>query len=65
MLSFDGAANVGSHWQIHLGAQAPYGEEGEYRPPAEVTTVRVGELSADLSPLLYDVNVLSWARYSF
>ncbi len=65
VLSFDAAANVGSRWQVHLGAQAPYGEEGEYRPPAEVTTVRVGDLSADLSPLLYDVNVLSWARYSF
>ena len=65
VLSVDASANLGSRWQVHLGAQAPYGEEGEYRPPASVTTVSVGELSADLSPLLYDVNALGWARYSF
>lgn len=64
-VSVDSHANVGSRWALHLGAQLPFGAEGEYRPPAEVTTVRVGELSADLSPLLYDANLLAWARYSF
>jgi hypothetical protein len=65
IVSLDSAYLLGDRWTLHAGAQIPYGEDGEYSPPASVTTLQVGDYSADLSPLLFDVNALLWARYAF
>ncbi len=61
----DAYANVGSHATVHLGAQIPFGEDGEFRPAAEDLTYSSGAYSADLSGLLPDATLLGWVRYSF
>lgn len=66
----DAYANVGAHATIHLGAQIPFGEDGEFRPAAEdlsytAGTALTGFYTADLSGLLPDATVLGWVRYSF
>lgn len=61
----DAYANVGSHATVHVGAQIPFGTDGEFRPAAEDMSFSAGEYSADLSGLLPDATLLGWVRYSF
>jgi hypothetical protein len=59
------SANVGSHAVVNVGAQIPFGADGEFRPAKEDLTYAVADLEADLSPLLPDATLLAWVRYSF
>ncbi|MDP2308263.1 MAG: hypothetical protein Q8P18_19750 [Pseudomonadota bacterium] len=61
----DAYANVGPHATVHLGAQIPFGQDGEFRPADEALSYTAGTYSADLSGLLPDATVLGWVRYSF
>jgi hypothetical protein len=57
--------NLGSHTSVNLGAQIPFGADGEYHPAAEDLTYQAGDASADLSGLLPAATALGWARYAF
>ena len=59
------SALVGSHATVNLGAQIPFGEDGEFRPAADDLTFTAGTLSADLSGLVPDATMLGWVRYNF
>lgn len=61
----DVSYTLGDHWAIHLGAQVPFGEDGEYRPPAEALAVTTSKFTVDMSGLLYDAALQGWVRYSF
>jgi len=59
------SALVGSHATVNLGAQIPFGEDGEFRPAADDLAFTAGTLSADLSGLVPDATLLGWVRYNF
>jgi hypothetical protein len=61
----DAYANVGSHATVHIGAQIPFGKDGEFRPADEDMSYTAGTYTADLSGLVPDATVLGWVRYSF
>lgn len=61
--------NVGRRIAWHVGAQVPFGKEGEFRPGLADTSVSVVgpgvNAAADLSSLVPTATVQSWLRYSF
>ncbi|MES2641492.1 MAG: hypothetical protein V4850_18515 [Myxococcota bacterium] len=61
----DAYANVGAHATVHIGAQIPFGKDGEFRPADEDMSYTAGTYTADLSGLVPDATVLGWVRYSF
>ena len=54
-----------SYAVVNVGAQIPFGVDGEFRPATEDLTFSAGTVSADLSGLLPDATLLGWVRYSF
>jgi hypothetical protein len=56
---------VGTHTSLNVGAQIPFGKDGEYHPSAERLQYTVGTATADLSGLLPTATALAWARYAF
>lgn len=61
----DASVLVGDRAEVHLGAQVPFGTDGEYRPSDELLRYEVGSASVDLSGLIPDATLLGWVRYSF
>ncbi len=65
MLIPDVGYNLGQHASAHVSAQIPFGEDGEFRPPAsELKTELAGEI-IDFSGQLPDATLTAWVRYSF
>ncbi|MBM4366753.1 MAG: hypothetical protein FJ102_11105 [Deltaproteobacteria bacterium] len=56
---------VGDRVAVHVGAQIPFGKEGEFVPPDELFEVAVGDASLDLSGFVPAATLNAWARYSF
>lgn len=56
---------VGARWTVSVGAQIPFGSDGEFRPGSDVTTITVGNASADLSGLLPSATAQTWVRSAF
>ena len=50
---------------LNLGAQVPFGADGEFRPAPASLTYTLGTASVDLSGLVPDATITGWARYSF
>lgn len=65
MLVPDASVAIGDRVQVHVGAQIPFGQDGEFVPPDEEFEVLVGRNSADLSGFVPAATVNAWARYSF
>lgn len=61
----DIAYNASDRVVMHLGAQIPFGADGEFRPSADSLTYTLGTASVDLSGLVSDATVTGWVRYSF
>lgn len=65
----DAQFNLGQRLALHVGAQVPFGAEGEFRPSTADMSIRVVgpgvNAAADLSSLVPDFTVQSWLRYSF
>ena len=50
---------------LHIGAQIPLGEEGEFAPPEENFDVSAGAKSTNLARFVPAATLNAWARYSF
>lgn len=61
----DVAVTLGERVQVHLGAQIPVGEDGEFVPPADTFDVSAGNKSANLAGFVPAATINAWARYSF
>lgn len=61
----DAAVVLGERWQVHVGAQVPVGDEGEFVPPADQFEVVVGANSVNLAGFLPAATLNTWVRYSF
>ncbi len=61
----DAAVVIGERWQVHVGAQIPVGDEGEFVPPEDQFEVVVGANSVNLARFLPAATLNAWARYSF
>lgn len=59
------ALAAGDRVALNLGAQLPFGADGEFRPAASSLTYTLGTASVDLSGLVPDATITGWARYSF
>lgn len=59
------ALAAGDRVALNLGAQVPFGADGEFRPAPSSLTYTLGTASVDLSGLLPDATITGWARYSF
>lgn len=65
MLVPDASVLLGGRVQVHVGAQIPLGEDGEFAPPADEFDILVGEKSANLAGFVPAATINAWARYSF
>ncbi len=65
MLVPDASVLLGERFQVHVGAQIPVGEDGEFVPPEDEFVVHVGNKSANLSGFVPAATLNAWARYSF
>lgn len=61
----DVSAKFGERWQLHVGAQIPVGDEGEFKPPNELFVLAAGDKSANLSGFIPAATLNTWVRYSF
>ncbi len=69
----DVSYNLGTNAVIHLGAQVPFGEDGEFRPDPSELTASFGGLPPDkavaladvIDGMLFDASINAWLRYSF
>lgn len=65
MLVPDASVLLGERVQVHVGAQIPLGEDGEFAPPDEEFDILVGEKKANLAGFVPAATINAWARYSF
>ena len=56
---------IGSRVQVHLGAQIPVGENGEFSPPKSEFNVSAGTAKANLAGFVPVATLNAWARYNF
>ena len=56
---------VGDRVAVHVGAQIPLGEEGEFAPPDANFDVSAGDKTANLAGFIPAATLNAWARYSF
>lgn len=61
----DVALAIGERWKVHVGAQIPFGAEGEFAPPDENFDVTFGANTTNLAGFVPDATVNTWVRYSF
>jgi hypothetical protein len=61
----DVSLNLGDRWAVHVGAQIPLGEDGEFVPPKEVFDLNIGDASDNVSNFVPAATLNAWARYSF
>jgi hypothetical protein len=61
----DVARTFGERWAVHLGAQVPVGEDGEFSPPAEVFDISAGDAKGNVAGFVPAATLNAWARYSF
>lgn len=61
----DVAVTLGERVAVHVGAQIPVGEDGEFVPPDETFDVSAGNKSANLAGFVPVATLNAWARYSF
>ncbi len=60
----DVSRNFGDRWAVHLGAQIPVGEEGEFVPPDEVFDISAGDAKGNVSGFVPAATLNAWVRYS-
>ncbi len=61
----DASVTIGDRLALHVGAQVPFGEEGEFVPPDDLFKIAVGDATLDLSGFVPVATLNTWARYSF
>lgn len=69
----DLSVNLGTNAVVHLGAQVPYGSDGEFHPDPADLARSLGDLPGPMADalaevvdgLLFDASVNAWLRYSF
>lgn len=57
--------NIGQRVKANVGAQVPFGDDGEFRPTDDNLKVVNNTFTLDFSGLLFDASLLAWVRYSF
>jgi hypothetical protein len=49
---------------VHLGAQVPFGEDGEFVPPHEVFDISAGDAKGNVAGFVPAATLNAWVRYS-
>jgi len=61
----DVSRTFGERWVVHVGAQIPLGEDGEFAPPEETFDIVAGDAKGNVSGFVPAATLNAWVRYSF